>query len=62
MQKAKTLAVRIVLIANVMLVGAVIGGYEIHQIDEGNAKTTQSVVQAALKAVPVAQAATSTSK
>jgi hypothetical protein len=39
--------------------GAVAGAYIMHNIDQGNAKTTQAVAQALLKSVPTASAATS---
>lgn len=52
----KTVAVTSLVVFNVALAGGVAGAYLMHTYDQGQAHTTQSAIQAALKSVPVAQA------
>ena len=57
MHNIKRIAITGLVVMNIALVGGVAGAIAMHNYDNGQTKTTQSAIQAVLKTVPVAQAA-----
>ena len=56
--RAKKSAVLALVALNIFAAGAVAGAFQGYHYAKGQSKTTEQAVQAALKALPVAQAAT----
>lgn len=57
MHNIKRIAITALVVMNIALAGGVAGAIAMNKYDNGQAKSTQTAVQAMLKTVPVAQAA-----